>query len=91
MEAGGALGKACLALGVTRAQRRAQQNKELLILLRFSVHVCCRVNKRQREGFLLALWTVTFTHCFFPYPSEAALKPEREAHPAEQGWAEETV
>lgn len=91
VEAGVGLGKACLALGVTRPQRRAQENEEPLILLRFSVHACCRVNRRQWEGFLLALSTVTFAHHFFPCPSEAALGHGREAHPVEQGWAEETV
>lgn len=81
----------CLALWVTRLQRRAQENEEPPILLRFSVYVCYRVSRRQWEGFLLALWTVTFARPFFPCPSEAALKHEREAHPVEQRWAEETV
>lgn len=63
-----------LALGVTRPQRRAQEDEALLILLRFSAHDCYRVNRRQWEGFLLALLTVTFAHHFFPCPSEAVLK-----------------
>lgn len=71
VEAGVAQGK---ALGVTRPQRRAQENEAPLILIRFSVHVCYRVNRRQWEGFLLALLTAAFTHHFFPCPSEAALK-----------------
>lgn len=74
VEAGVAQGKASVCFGGNKAQRRAQEDEALLILLRFSVHDCYRVNRRQWEGFLLALLTVTFAHHFFPCPSEAVLK-----------------